>query len=279
MKVIVYLLSAILLCSCAFVPRESGSKKLKNETEQSVKQTYQIQKSTNRDVLEKMKEPQSKTIYSNGKYRYSYIYFKYSAFKPYENMQTSPFSKTVIVEIDYSDIKSTSKSLWFEFDSNNILTDMYFQNGFNNEESQVVSKYKFIDLPMKPEIERFEKLSDNEFLHKITIGMTKGSVFRIIGKPYFSNERNGKETWSYPRFTMRAFLDEQDERAIALSKNPFLEFIEVFKSLFQPKERKSIFHDPRWMTLNIVFKNDTVIDRYVSKNAELTTEEKSYIER
>ena len=60
MKAIIYLLSAVLLCSCAFVPHEFGSKKLKNETEQSVKQTYQMQKSTNRDILEKMKEPCNK---------------------------------------------------------------------------------------------------------------------------------------------------------------------------------------------------------------------------
>ena len=266
MRAFIYLLSVILLCSCSF-----GSKEMKNATEQSIKQLSQIGKSTNKDVLQKMKKPQFKTVCSNGKYMYSYTYTKINAFAGYKNLMSSPFSKTLILENDsYGNTKAAS----FTFDNNNILTDIYI---YDVQASQIVSKYQFMDISIKPEIDSIRDLKDNDFLRKITIGMKKGMVFRIIGKPHFSVERNGEETWTFSKFNAREFVESMDEASVAASKDPIHAMTDGMFSL--PSTGKKLDHiiDRDFKSFNIVFKNDTVIDRYVSKAAELTAEEKSYI--
>ena len=176
-----------------FYNAENPKKFLTYQTKKSTISTEQfiIGKSTNIDILHKMNKPNLKTTHNNEKiYKYWY----------------GDDNGTVI----------------FTFDYNNILSDI--------SSYKINRKYELLNIKKNHEIkintinmihakkkDNYELL--NKILSKITIGTSKGSVFRIIGAPDF-------------------YLENNDE--------------EIFG-----------FHGGRYYMIHIIFKNNTVINKYI----------------
>ena len=181
-----------------------------------------------------------------------------------ENLyQGFTFSRTIIH--DGGNVNVNSFAFTFE---NNILSDI---NQYNDEMNRVISKYHFMDIPIEPEIKNLKSLDDGEFLSKITVGMKKGTVFRVIGKPDHSHERDGREIWSFQGYNIKELLDAMDARQVEQSKNPLSVFMQI------PDMVDGVQSGFEAKSYTIILKDNTVVDRYISRNADLTPEEKACI--
>ena len=142
-----------------------------------------IGKSTNIDILRKMNKPSSKTAYNNNNI-YKYLY------------------------------GDNDRVVIFTFDYNNILLDISFY--------KISRKYELLNIKQKPEMQEVDKITNlvyvkkikktgnyelfNKILNKITIGTSKGSLFRFMGKPHYCLENNDEEIWSFVSYYYSIYI-------------------------------------------------------------------------
>ena len=223
MKKFVAFMIFFVVNGCAF----NMSKALENETEESIRAFAVIGKTTYCDVLRKMKKPSYKFVRNNGEYGYFY----YTASHNMSGL-LNPFSKATVT-------KTKQRNVVFTF-RDKVLTRIDFDVKAND----ITYKYKYVDLPLEPEFNLYNA-SDAEFMNKIKIGMKKGAIFRLIGRPTMAiEEEGGKESWMFNVFK-RVHTDGEDWDPTGIVKT-----VNLLKS--------------KLVVYSLIFDNDTVIERYTS---------------
>ena len=97
---------------------------------------------------------------------------------------------------------------------NNILLDISFY--------KISRKYELLNIKQKPEMQEVDKITNlvyvkkikktgnyelfNKILNKITIGTSKGSLFRFMGKPHYCLENNDEEIWSFVSYYYSIYI-------------------------------------------------------------------------
>ena len=234
MRSIYFFSVAILLSSCGFIPPAKVDEKVLEE---------KVGKATNYDILKYMKEhrkPVKIVLSDNKKYWYRYpddIVFVFEndtlcggSFKNFKNLKVK--GKYQCKHKEWDDTLSND---WID------------------------SRYRYLELPTDATID-LKKITADEFLRKITPGMKKVEIFRLIGKPNYSYDDKGEERWRYnidkPYYSKQAegFLGIGGTKLRYAGRVTLRDFV-------------------------IVFKNNAVIDRYVAMEAEMTEEEKRYMKK
>lgn len=238
MRLFPVLCALALFCSCS-----QNSQNYDNYSQLKTSASSQLGAVKNCDVLRKMGEPDTKIIYNGEKYAYQYsarhgtamwgLIFEVNNLD--YDLATFTFENNVLCGVEflvYSHIDMLlkareTKSICANADWNDVL------GGEWNE-----SKYKYVEMVQKPEID-IRKIGEDEFMRKVAIGINKGTLFRLMGKPDYSYTDNGEEKWKYV----------------------------VSPTIKQPVSFESTFFkvtDPGREYI-IVLKDNVVSDRYVTK--------------
>ena len=170
-----------------FVPSETIGK----ENEQSIRNYVKIGVTNSKDIIAKYKRPSTKILYNDGKF--AYIYYFDNKLMP-NNKDTihekrMGFSKIGIVE-------ETTVICSFIFNTNNILDKFEFVN------NSLGSEDRYTDISSTQDSSKglpnnADKPNPEQYLDAICSGIQKGTIFRTIGKPNFSEKIGGKEYWYY----------------------------------------------------------------------------------
>ena len=207
--------------------------------EKLIEQSMEIKKSTNHDVLAIIRQFIKQEKSDNRVLR---LIKQFIPLSKQHLLSDYKCSSGIRCPFLYSYNYKNDKTVIFRFDYNNILLDISFY--------KINKKYNFLDMSQKPEININDIGGVHGFLSKITPGMKKGTLFRILGKPDMLSENNDEELWL---FLMQPFTFKEDHI------NNDYRYIYSYNIYY------------------VILRNNTVIDRYVTKCVDLTKEEKSYI--
>ena len=188
------LLSCFLLYSCIFDINAINAHNKKAQEEFVQNYSGQVGKATNCDVPRNVRK-NKKIIHNND--QYSYVN---------DIASNIPQQNASLINNNINNNVWTNTRFTFE---NNILCGVEFPSTIaqsvnkckkNYGDSKWISwddsKYKYIDIAQNPEVD-IKKLDYNEFIHKVTLGMKKGTLFRLIGKPNYSSDIDGGELVRY----------------------------------------------------------------------------------
>lgn len=249
MKNTFIILISIILTSCAF--KTPGYDNYKNIQNNTITQVGHINNCT---ILNNFKEPERKIIYSNKKYAYEYFEFLTKPFFEESNNAMFTFENDILCGVEFYINGMIDKS---ELRCNNNDWNDNLGSQWND------SKYKYINLIDNPEID-IKKINDNEFYTKIKIGLTKASLFRLVGKPDYSYNHNGEERWKFVAIPINKrptscfhyywchYIDDKTYTELNDSQK---QEIDSGRSLTRRNGKEYI----------IVLKNNVVIDRFISK--------------
>ena len=142
-----------------------------------------INKTSNYAILDQYKLPSCKILYDDGSYEYIYINDSYS--QPDE-------IKSKLIKSGYNIgsnvVKTGSKlSLYvFKFNKKNVVTSAIHENNIFN----TIDRYENINIEnQKNKVDQFV------YFQKLALGTKKGTIFRELGKPIYSELKNNEENW------------------------------------------------------------------------------------